>query len=370
MYTTCLHCNRKLGANESIELFPVGRRIAFDASRGRLWAICRACERWNLSPIEERWEAIEECEKRFRDTGVRVSTDNIGLAKLRDGTELVRVGKPMRPEFAAWRYGDQFGRRQRKRIMIGTGIAAGAGMALAGAATLGVSLVAITPMIHLVSIANILSNARRVGGMTSPLPDGRWFLPMGTPRLVARSDVPEGWGIVHGHGGLFDTPKPPPAKSVREWLRNNQASNDMPIGEVRIRGNDATGIMRRVLPRVNSGGASRGTVAEGVGLIERAGGAEDFGTWAASQLRTWSTRQTFGDSGDLAYIPAPARLAFEMALHEESERRALEGELAVLEQAWRQAEEIAGIADGLLIAPSVNERMGALRNRSDTNSRP
>jgi hypothetical protein len=40
-------------------------------------------------------------------------------------------------------------------------------------------------------------------------------------------------------------------------------------------------------------------------------------------------------------------LALEMALHEETERRALEGELAMLEAMWRQAEEIAAIADRL-----------------------
>ena len=41
-------------------------------------------------------------------------------------------------------------------------------------------------------------------------------------------------------------------------------------------------------------------------------------------------------------------LALEMALHEESERRALQGELAGLEAAWKEAEEIAKIADSLL----------------------
>ena len=40
-------------------------------------------------------------------------------------------------------------------------------------------------------------------------------------------------------------------------------------------------------------------------------------------------------------------LALEMALHEESERRALEGELALLEAAWRDAEQIALVADEL-----------------------
>jgi hypothetical protein len=36
-----------------------------------------------------------------------------------------------------------------------------------------------------------------------------------------------------------------------------------------------------------------------------------------------------------------------MALHDESERRALEGELALLEAAWRDAEDIARVADRL-----------------------
>ena len=33
---------------------------------GRLSVVCRKCERWNLSPLDERWEAIEAAEGRFR----------------------------------------------------------------------------------------------------------------------------------------------------------------------------------------------------------------------------------------------------------------------------------------------------------------
>src|SRR5690606_5727839 len=68
LYSTCIFCNGALGTNEVLEDFPVGRRIAFDAARGRLWVVCRRCERWNLSPIEERWEAIEAAERIFRET--------------------------------------------------------------------------------------------------------------------------------------------------------------------------------------------------------------------------------------------------------------------------------------------------------------
>ena len=44
-----------------------------------------------------------------------------------------------------------------------------------------------------------------------------------------------------------------------------------------------------------------------------------------------------------------------MALHESSEQKAIEGDLAELEAAWREAEEIAGIADDLLLPPGVAE---------------
>ena len=87
MYSTCIFCKRPLGTNEAIETFPVGRRLAFDPEKGRLWVVCRKCERWNLTPLEERWEAFEECERLFRDTRLRVSTDNVGLARLKEGLE-------------------------------------------------------------------------------------------------------------------------------------------------------------------------------------------------------------------------------------------------------------------------------------------
>jgi hypothetical protein len=54
VFTTCLFCNAPLAANESIESFPVGRRLAFDAKKGRLWVVCPRCAQWNLSPLDER----------------------------------------------------------------------------------------------------------------------------------------------------------------------------------------------------------------------------------------------------------------------------------------------------------------------------
>jgi hypothetical protein len=57
----------------------------------------------------------------------------------------------------------------------------------------------------------------------------------------------------------------------------------------------------------------------------------------------------------------PVRLALEMAAHEEQERRALEGELAQLETAWKEAEEIAAISDTLLVPSGVEEWLRKLR---------
>jgi hypothetical protein len=58
---------------------------------------------------------------------------------------------------------------------------------------------------------------------------------------------------------------------------------------------------------------------------------------------TGSEERTF-----LHHVPDVDRLALEMAANEDTERRALRGELAQLEEAWREAEEIAAIADHLL----------------------
>ena len=132
MYHTCLFCNKDLGRNDVVESFPVGRRLAFDGEKGRLWVVCPTCERWNLTPVEQRWEAIEQAEKLYRGTRQRVATAHIGLTRAPDGTALVRIGRPQRPEMAAWRYGDTFGRRRRRGIAAGAVSAA----ALGGAALL------------------------------------------------------------------------------------------------------------------------------------------------------------------------------------------------------------------------------------------
>ena len=104
-FSTCLFCHTDLGANDTVPECPVGQRLAFDSTRGRLWVVCTHCGRWNLTPIEERWEPIERCERLFRDTWQRYTVENIGVARTKSRLELVRIGAALPPEIASWRYG-------------------------------------------------------------------------------------------------------------------------------------------------------------------------------------------------------------------------------------------------------------------------
>jgi hypothetical protein len=368
MYATCIHCQAALGSNDALEALPIGTRVAFDAKLGRLWVVCRHCERWNLAPFDERWEAIEQGERAFRDTRVRVSTDNIGLARLRDGTELVRVGAPLRPEFAAWRYGDQFGRRRRRGLLatagVATGVSAGVGLAVSGAVATGIGIVAVVPLAMTMLWTGILSY-HLTGGVPLRLPDGERVQVFGTPRIISM-DVDEGWGL--DLGCAKQGWHRPPATYRRAWFEGHQYQQ-ADIERRQLRGNDALPLLRRMLLHVNRAAAPRSIIADGVQLIEEAGGPERFPRWASTKRHDWGRQQTYGDTGDIAYIPVAARLAFEMALHEDSERRAMDGELAELTRAWRDAEGVASIADSLLTPPAVQSRLDEMqRERNEPNS--
>ena len=51
------------------------------------------------------------------------------------------------------------------------------------------------------------------------------------------------------------------------------------------------------------------------------------------------------------------RLAIEMWLSEEDEARALAGELKLLERQWKEAEELAKIADSLAVTDEVHRKV-------------
>src|SRR5690606_27923817 len=96
--------------------------------------VCRGCARWNLSPVEERWEAIEAADRVFTDSRVRPATEHLGLVKLPEGLDLIRVGNAPRLELTGWRYGSHIRRRRIQQYALAAGLAAGMGvMAVTGA---------------------------------------------------------------------------------------------------------------------------------------------------------------------------------------------------------------------------------------------
>ncbi|MEX2179051.1 MAG: hypothetical protein WD801_10095 [Gemmatimonadaceae bacterium] len=343
MYSTCLFCNRDLGSNEVIEHFPVGRRLAFDATKGRLWVVCRQCERWNLTPLEERWEAIEEAERVFTGTRLRATTDNIGLARLPEGLELIRIGAALRPEMASWRYGDQFGRRRRKQMLLA---AAGTSIITAG--------VILGPVTGLVAGGGWMTwqalwqaysayDARRVRARVR-LPEGEQVVALRKGELNFAAlvrDEEYGWAL---RMGLVEKRSRPAADRNRDFL---------------YRGPQALVTAARVLPAINEKGGKPADVQSAVQLISAARGPGDlfqrYATVDEREFRRDPRNRT------ILHLPTDVRLALEMASHEEQERRAMEGELALLEAAWRDAETIAKIADDLLLPGDTEARLEKLR---------
>ena len=347
MYRTCLFCSSDLGHNEAVEHFPVGRRLAFDAAKGRLWVVCRKCERWNLTPLEERWEAIEECERAFRGTRLRVSTDEIGLARLREGLELVRIGDPQRPEMAAWRYGDQFGRRRRRKYLLAGGGAVVVATVLVAGPALGiVGAGAISPLTNLLTSGSNIYRANKK--LIVPGPDGRVL----RTRLADVDRVK----IELLDGQLALRVPVVPARTVHwRWGWNRET--------VTVTGEDAVRAAGALLPQLNWGGGSAEQVQRAVGIVEEAGSPAALFSRAARDQRDrgasgWGNPRKYSS---FKHVPVATRLALEMATHEESERRALEGELYLLEEAWKQAEEVAAIADDMFLPASVDADLARLR---------
>jgi hypothetical protein len=335
MYRTCIFCSADLGTNESIEAFPVGRSVAFDAQRGRLWAVCGKCCRWNLAPLEERWEAVEDAERSFRDSRLRVQSENIGLCKLPDGTRLIRVGDAMAGELAAWRYGSQLVRRRQRYIIGGIAVGAAGLVAVGGllALQIGGGLGGFWTMAaHAWEEKQQRKVIHRVPAALSPtgreVAIRRWHVQ--GARLAAADD-----GGVALHVPDVDKEK----RKTDGWGRVKFGRQS----ELMLPPDQARAVLNRAMVLVNKKGASRDRVGDAVRLIEGARSAEEYLRQAARRGGVLGKREGM----EKRQLTPVAALALEMALHDEQERRALEGELAGLEAAWRQAEEIAAIADAL-----------------------
>ncbi|HEU4456342.1 MAG TPA: hypothetical protein VFR81_24965 [Longimicrobium sp.] len=390
MYRHCIYCSADLGANDALEGFPVGRSVSFDGERGRLWAVCGHCARWNLAPIEERWEAVESAERAFHDTRLRVQRENIGVAKLRDGTRLIRIGSALAGEVAAWRYGGELARRRRRHI------ARGHVSVAAAAVTAGAVIVALNPLSGAITGMGAFWAAGELYGKVEG-----WVERL----MAARADREP----VHRLGPK-DSPTRAPIVLLRAHLRGAYLAADEGTGELLVRvpalaatedplepaaiptpltlrGSRARMLLGRVMVGVNAAGATPRVVEHALDELARAGSADAYLGRLAEQHTTlelprgtaprparwdlywtrradmegippterdaWLARTVSGRIAGEAYGGLVRGLALEVALHEAEERRALEGELTLLEAAWKEAEALAAIADGLAEAPAL-----------------
>ncbi len=335
MYTRCLGCAAPLGRNEILEPLPVGRRLAFDPTRGRLWVLCPRCRQWNLAPLEARWEAVEAAERLFEDAAMGAGSEHVTLGRLSEGTELLRIGAARGPEVALWRYGDRLlGRwkRHRRAVHASLGLGAltgaipviGSGVVWAGvAAATGVYLAWDRRVVFRGKDGVVLRRGDGAGALLLP------------------AEGPEGWRLV--------VPR-----------RRGDA--------LALTGDEGLLALRRILPRTNPMGGHLDEVRNATEEVEKLGSPGAVLDQAARELGEASGM----DERRLYWMRRPhaiasghpvLRLALEMAANEEVERRALEGELALLEREWRAAEELAAISDDLLFPPALRARLEGWKGR-------
>jgi len=382
MYATCLFCNGALGANEVLEHFPVGRRIAYDEAKGRLWVVCRTCERWNLSPLETRLEAIEEAEQAFRATRMKVVSDNIGMAQLGDGLELVRIGPAQRPEFAAWRYGDQFGRRRRKARalmypVLGISVL---GCGFAAANLLGT--IAFPELkAALAGLASFGPYISMTGGAAAFGYSKHWSQINKLPRMTVRGPNHELLRVTNSNAQsarLFPASRNTdwhlalPSVSVQPatgWLKmlGHREMELHQTAPITLTGDVALRALGTIMPSVNVLGGDARVVQNAVNSINEATDVQQLlrhGGFPDQKLE----RQInlIEHRNRLSVLQPHFRLALEMALHESDERRAMDGELKELELRWRDADAIAKIADEMFLPSGVDESFDERRQNTST----
>jgi hypothetical protein len=334
----------------------VGRRIAFDPKIGRLWVVCPECNRWNLTPLDERWEAIDDAERLFRGTRLRMSTENVGLAQFRGSFDLVRIGPALLPEIASWRYGARLVRHETQ-----PGIRRGVVLRGARVVTRAAARVAV-------------GYAHSIGFNDETVLKMRTF---GRGHgVLLRSTDEAGLPIIVRYSHLGDAQLVRPEKDAPWQLRLRHEDGSAILSESR-----AMRAAGKMLATLNFGVASQAEVRHAISKLDDAGDPNGYFTRIASlAMRTsWGRHPYATDDGQVATpkgtfaeklalqlanrsfwgrggttseeqtplfrLPAVDRLALEMAANEDLERRAMQGELEALHAAWKDAEEIAAIAD-------------------------
>ena len=328
MYSSCLICHRDLGRNRVLRLFPVGERVAFAPETGRIWAICSSCGEWNLAPMNERWEAVEECATTYAAALERAEGDGVAVAAT-DGLELIQIGSG-EGHLTTLRYREKLRTRERgaslrtwsrRATQAGLIIAAGwAGGLLAGFNGIGMGIFGSLVLWEVLqSLANPVVLRLPVGANQDT--------------EVTRRDLRE-VRLVPGDGD--------------GWLLRIRPG-------LELRGHAAIEAARYLLPLLNRTALTHDRLRKAQNYIAKKGTTAKE-VFAAAAMRRGRRR-----TARLARLDPHIRLALEIVASQAEESRATSGDLDALRRAWKQAHELAVIQDGLLERPTVLQRLRELK---------
>ena len=333
MFKACAFCNAPFDGDGGPSGLGVGRRLAFDEWRGRLWVVCSRCSRWNLTPLDDRLERIEAVARAARDEqgGSRVVAATAQVSLIRwQRYDLVRVGKPPRVELATWRYGERLRTRQRERMKVVVPLTVAAiGLGIAANVAAGGGLGVFVWNLHrLVDSAYIgLVGRRRVVLSEPPICAHCGALMNLRARHVQFARV-----VPDAHAEVAVVLSCPTCR--REGAH--------------LTGGDAVQVLRQGLTYLNVTRSGRRRAEDAARVVDQIGGADRLVHDVARREVT------------LRSLRPERRLALEMAVDERAE-------VEELERQWREAEEIAEIADGTLsTSEQVEEELRRLkRNLGD-----
>ena len=324
MYQTCAFCSGALGGDGGASGLAVGRRFAYDGWKSRAWVICRRCGRWNLTPMDTRLDTVAALERMAAAGRVAATTDQVALIRL-GPVDVVRVGKPRRVELAGWRYGERLKARERERLKV---------------------VVPVTLAVVGVTIATNVAfggGTAYLVGQVPRLGDAVYTGLVGNRKVNVEPPV-------CGHCGAIMVLR---ARHVQHARLSRTMHQDLAlllrcphceqVGAM-LEGSEAEQALRHGLTYVNlkKGRRIKRKAEEAATVVERAGGPQE--------LIAGATRDEIAVSS----LKGAQGLALEMAVDEQAEVRDLERE-------WRRAEEIAAIADNLLVPPSVEDELKRLK---------
>jgi hypothetical protein len=317
LFTKCLFCGCGFPRNSLFNLVPPGERLAYDPERSRIWSICARCQRWNLIPIDDRYDAIDVLERAVSDRGhFLAGTANISWYQV-DDISVIRIGPARLIERVSWRYGRELIKRGRSYERPRTRFVAAT---LGAFARLGEAFGAF--------------ELDRDWGPSGAADILRWQR-FGSVAWTGRTPCPYCHSVLHT---LYF--------GVSWWLRPRFDHGRLVVGVPCTRcdpwtprnvfdvtGTSAQQLLRRALAYQHIAGASEREVTHATKLIERSGSAERLvldlsdgrtSLWSLGPLRT---------------------LALEIAANHLSERRQLELRLHGIEAEWRIEEGLAAIID-------------------------